>query len=236
MSKYQIPFTSDKRNSGSLSSPIFEMGNESWNLKKGEKIRMGVQIPPFQNITSSNNAYNIGGVADTITAGYYASANEISTALQTKLGGNYTVSYSSVTMRFTITNNAVFAMVVASGDLIEFLGFATGNFAGSITYTSTTAPNLYHYIVHIASNLNRYINKNTHAIYNINKNIPNNTIATVIINQFTPNYTMYNDIEIELEIKEDERLFEVSFGLLDKDGNSLTCEVPFTILLNISHD
>lgn len=74
------------------------------------------EIPfSYYVVNSSNNTFLLNGGTVTLPVGNYT-ATTLATALQSALGGGYTVTYSSQTQKFTITGSAPFNLIFGSAD------------------------------------------------------------------------------------------------------------------------
>lgn len=116
---------------------------------KFKQLAMHNSMLPFGNIARNNTIYWLVGATDysaTVNTPNSWTGTDLATVLQTALnstgGGGYTVTYSSVTMKFTIANAAAFSLRFSQADASDALynvyGFAKGVDVGPSTSITST--------------------------------------------------------------------------------------------------
>lgn len=173
------------------------------------------------NITSSNNTFifNEGGsnLTATLTAGAY-SVFDLVTELETKLdaaGANtYTVSYSAVTFKLTITSTANYTII--GGTILNILGFEAQLVAG-LTFSSTYAVRLHipkSYMVQIKELANDNVRTTASNQYS-------NFIITSQVNSSDIDYHYHNthyNVYVNSNIP---TLTQLSISIFDENGSLL---------------
>lgn len=186
----------------------------------------------FYNINSSNNylEYYENGMLKhlTITPGNYNTNSLISKLLQSMT--NFTITYSSVTNKFTFSNIFLFSFTNSS-TCLSLLGFSTGMSATNYMLTSDICVNLSPYrCICIGSNLKTFsVNTLLPNNQSILASIPINTAPNSVIvyenkNNFKCN-TYTNTIN-NLRI----RLMDHKFNTLDLNGCHWTITLKFDII------
>lgn len=136
----RVIVNSRNRNIGSASASNFTYNLNS-SVERVQKVSvLSVQIPfTYYVINSNRNTIYInvagGDVHASIPNGNYTSstfASAIKTALDTLAGNPYTVTYSQVTMKLTISSAAAFSVLVAgAGNMAANMGFTAATGAGT---------------------------------------------------------------------------------------------------------
>lgn len=186
----------------------------------------------FYNINSSNNLLvyyeNTTYNTLTITPGNYNTNSLISHLLQTMT--NFTITYSSITNKFTFSNQVQFSFA-SNSTCLSLLGFSTGATAINNILTSDICVNLSPYrCICIGSNLRTFsVNTILPNNQSILASIPINTAPNSIIiyenkNNFKCN--TYTNIIKNLRI----RLMDHKFNTLDLNGCHWTITLKFDII------
>lgn len=186
----------------------------------------------FYNINSSNNLLvyyeNVTYNTLTITPGNYNTNSLISHLLETMT--NFTITYSSITNKFTFSNQVQFNFASHS-TCLSLLGFSTGLMSINNTLTSDICVNLSPYrCICIGSNLRTFsVNTLLPNNQSILASIPINTAPNSIIiyenkNNFKCN--TYTNVINNLRI----RLMDHKFNTLDLNGCHWTITLKFDII------
>ena len=123
--------------------------NVTFNLngfKVGSRIELlHMSVPnTFYNVTTSNNAFEVSDPTPrtvTIAEGSYSLASLV-TAIQTALGGTYSVAYDAITGRITISDGSAFDMDFSvNNSMWETIGFdQNATYTGATSYTGSFVP------------------------------------------------------------------------------------------------
>ena len=95
----------------------------------------------FYSINQYNNVLSINNTLYTLTQGNY-NINNFITSLSTLLGGNYTISYNSITYKITISSSTTFTINYLKTTMSRFLGISSTSDTISIfstVYSITSA-------------------------------------------------------------------------------------------------
>lgn len=147
----RVIIDSANRDSDSVSECDFKFTLER-PLYEIMKIRLDYCSIPnaAKNITSSNNSisFNDGSVRTaSVSAGFY-NITQLCSALGTAMtnaggGGNFTVTYNSITMKVTIAHDSGnFTLSMANSSIAEVLGFSSTNLSGADSFISDKIVNL----------------------------------------------------------------------------------------------
>lgn len=178
--KIPIHLDSSHKTSGSIEK--FETKLTQHISKVTKLTLIGVEIPfTFYIFNSTNNKLDIkvGAVTETMTLpdGNYT-AQELASTLETLLNAGsfsgFTVAFSSITLKYKITNASNFDIIFVANNFGSYLGYVTtATKTGANTYTSDNAANL--------SNDNYLLIKSyTLTTGLINRPINNNKESTVL--------------------------------------------------------
>lgn len=120
----------------------------NFNYENVESVYFSVlhaEVPySFYNINYTNDNININNVVYTITHGNY-NANTLITAILTVIPSTYSITYNSITCKYSFTNTTIDFIIYASSTMNNVLGLGTSNL--SSTNKIATMSNVVNFIV-----------------------------------------------------------------------------------------
>lgn len=193
-----------------------------------EILIKSVQIPySYYNVNATNNTLNINGVPVVIPHGNYTVFSIMSVlenAIDGVLGNNTTVSYSDITLKFTISSDINIQIFTDSNTVNSPLSILLGFRQDSVSATTLIGDSVVYlggtnYINIVSSFITRPIHNKT--IYRDNDykdvlvSVPVNSIAGGIIT-----YTPEAPVKLSYKFKINNNAV-IDFRLEDEDGNIL---------------
>lgn len=227
-----LNFTSLFRNGGTLGNPQFNI-NDTLNNIRGVKLKNAVLPLSFYTIDSRNNKlyfYEVAPGVDlvaTIPEGIYTSSTlpgVLKTALELVGSNIYTITYSSVSNKLTITADNSFAFKQGSNNAYYELGLTSENLnVLSSTLTGNEVIDLSGVsCIHLLSSVG--------AINVINK--PYNVIGTINIDRQITEVQNYKDDSQDYIAVSLNSLSELTFLLYDERFRILTPKKDWSITVN----
>ena len=109
--------------------------NKKKFLKNGISHEIAMLLPnSFYIINYTNNLLIINSIQYTIQVGSYNVRTFIA-YLVTVLPSSFTISYSSITNKFTFTNTSIFTINASSSTINKIIGLSTTDLTGALSYT-----------------------------------------------------------------------------------------------------